>query len=134
MNRQVSSSVSPDLLVREFPRRRVFVELSDEQVAVVFASRGECAAPPVFPDDGEPTAESIQAEFSVVIRDRTVVGSLLLGLHVLACLPLDGSSRTLTEVARQVQREPATVYRYLITLVKVGVLVRDQETRAYHLA
>jgi hypothetical protein len=60
--------------------------------------------------------------------------SLLSGLLLLVCFPADGSYLRGSEAARMLDMSPSTTYRYLATLVAVGLLERDSQTRQYRLA
>ena len=57
--------------------------------------------------------------------------SLLLGLLVLASFPADGRSLAVTEVAESVEMSASTTHRYLVTLLAVGLLTQDSDTRRY---
>jgi predicted transcriptional regulator len=57
--------------------------------------------------------------------------SLLLGLLVLASFPADGRSLAVTEVAESVEMSASTTHRYLVTLLAVGLLTQDSNTRRY---
>jgi DNA-binding MarR family transcriptional regulator len=59
--------------------------------------------------------------------------SLLRGLMVLAAFPSDGSSRRVTDVAKQLGLGASTTHRYAITLVELGLLERDPASRHYRL-
>lgn len=60
--------------------------------------------------------------------------SLLSGLLLLASFPRDGGSLGNAEVARLVGMNASTTHRYISTLVEVGLLERDPNTRRYRLA
>jgi hypothetical protein len=60
--------------------------------------------------------------------------SLINGLLVLATLPADGSYIGNKEVAEILNLNPSTANRYLATLVAVGLIERDTQTRKYRLA
>ncbi len=57
--------------------------------------------------------------------------SLLLGLLVLASLPDDGSSLSVSDIATRLSMSPSTTHRYLSTLLAVGLLDQDPRTRRY---
>jgi Fic family protein len=71
---------------------------------------------------------------SAHLDDVRLSASLLRGLMVLACFPADGTARSVTEVARQLDLGMSTAHRYISTLAEVGVLERDPESREYRLA
>ncbi len=60
--------------------------------------------------------------------------SLLSGLAVLACLPVDGSFLGVNELAEMLDMTKSTTHRYLQTLLAAGLAVRDPSTRRYTLA
>jgi DNA-binding MarR family transcriptional regulator len=57
--------------------------------------------------------------------------SLVRGLLVLLCLPADGGEVTVTGVARTLGLSLSTTYRYLSTLVELGLAERDPNSRTY---
>jgi IclR helix-turn-helix domain len=59
--------------------------------------------------------------------------SLLLGLALFAALPADGSYVGITELARELGVSASTAHRYVSTLVAVGLVERDPNTREYRL-
>jgi hypothetical protein len=60
--------------------------------------------------------------------------STLRALMVLAAFPDDGTSREITDVARQLGLSPSTTHRYVGTWVAIGVLVQQPRTRTYRRA
>jgi IclR helix-turn-helix domain len=60
--------------------------------------------------------------------------SLLRGLLMLAAFPEDGSYRGNAEIAEVLLMVQSTAHRYISTLVAVGLLEQDPETRLYRLA
>ena len=71
---------------------------------------------------------------SAQLDDVRFSRSLLRGLMVLTCFPADGAARSVTDVAHQLGMGISTTHRYVSTLVEVGVLERDPESRRYRLA
>jgi hypothetical protein len=71
---------------------------------------------------------------SVQMDDERLSRSLLRGLMVLASFPAGGDARSVTYVARQLGMGMSTTHRYISTLVEVGVLERDPDSRQYRLA
>jgi DNA-binding IclR family transcriptional regulator len=57
--------------------------------------------------------------------------SLVRGLLVLLCLPADGAEVTVTGVAKTLGLSPSTTYRYVSTLVELGLAERDPTSRKY---
>jgi hypothetical protein len=68
------------------------------------------------------------------LDDPRLSRSLLSGLLLLAAFPADGSYLRGSEAARMLGMSPSTTYRYLATLVAVGLLEQDSHTRQYRLA
>jgi DNA-binding MarR family transcriptional regulator len=60
-----------------------------------------------------------------------LTSALLRGLLVLAAFPADGTPRRLSEIATELDMKTSTVHRCLVTLVAVGLLEQDGETRRY---
>ena len=59
--------------------------------------------------------------------------SLLRALMVLASYPDDGSTRSVSEVAKALGMGVSTAHRYTATFAEVGVLERDPASRRYRL-
>jgi hypothetical protein len=72
--------------------------------------------------------------FRPLMADKGLSQSLLIGLQILTCFPLDGTHRGVAEVARQLDMNNSTVHRYLTTLLEVGLLERDPHSRWYRIA
>jgi hypothetical protein len=68
------------------------------------------------------------------LDDRRLSRSLLLGLMVLASFRTDGASRSVAEVAQELDMGLSMTRRYISTLVKAGLLERDPALREYRLA
>jgi hypothetical protein len=73
------------------------------------------------------------ASYQERLDDDRFSRSLLRGLMVLAAFPSDGSSRRVTDVAKQLGLGASTTHRYAITLVELGLLERDPASRHYRL-
>jgi IclR helix-turn-helix domain len=67
------------------------------------------------------------------LEDPRLSRSLMLGLLVLACFPLDGTYLGNTEIAAMLDLHLSTVHRYISTLTAVGLLEREPVTRRYRL-
>jgi hypothetical protein len=72
--------------------------------------------------------------FRPLMADKGLSQSLLIGLQVLTCFPLDGTHRGVAEVARQLGMNNSTIHRYMTTLLEVGLLERDPQSRWYRIA
>lgn len=59
--------------------------------------------------------------------------SLLYGLALFAALPADGSYVGITGLARRLGMSISTAHRYVSTLVAVGLVERNPNTREYRL-
>jgi DNA-binding MarR family transcriptional regulator len=108
----------------------ITIELSKAQIKQVIRDTAE--------DDGplgllrgldEVDAQTTSAH----LDDARLSRSLLRGLMVLASFPADGIARSVTDVAHQLGLGMSTTHRYISTLVEVGVLERDPESRQYRL-
>jgi len=82
-------------------------------------------------DVGEALSHALQAGWPSELDDRRMSRSLLSGLLVLASLPTDGSYRGIVETARLTRMNPSTTHRYMSTLIAVGIVERDPQTRRY---
>jgi hypothetical protein len=71
---------------------------------------------------------------SAPMDDLRFSRSLLRALKVLASFPADGTPRSVTDVANQLEMGVSTTHRYTATFVEVGVLERDPVSRQYRLA
>ena len=60
--------------------------------------------------------------------------SLLRALMVLASYPVDGSARSVSDVAKELGMGISTAHRYTSTFAQVGVLERDAVSRQYRRA
>jgi DNA-binding MarR family transcriptional regulator len=72
-------------------------------------------------------------DFETLSESPRLSRSLLLGLLVLACVPPDGSTVAVTQVAAHLGMSASTTHRYMTTLLAVGLLEQDSRTRRYKL-
>jgi hypothetical protein len=117
----------------------VTITLSRHQVDnVVRAALGDGAVPnlaAIVTDsrrDGSPGAcEALSARYRELQHNRRLSRSLLAGLLVLSCFPLDGPDLGIKDISERLGLNTSTVHRYVVTLVAAGLLERDPETRRY---
>lgn len=69
-----------------------------------------------------------------LLNDPRMSRSLLQGLVVLSGFPADGSEIGVTNLAHQIGLGDSTTYRYVATLLSVGLIERHPSTRRYRLA
>jgi hypothetical protein len=120
-------------------RGRVFIQLSEEQVDRVIVSTAAAQSAGNAREDASSTratdsGSNTQWLFSTLMEDRSLSHSLLIGLEVLTCFPLDGTERGVADVASQLGMNNSTVHRYMSTLMRVGLLEQNRYTRLYRLA
>jgi IclR helix-turn-helix domain len=119
-------------------RGRVFIQLSEEQVDRVIVSTAavesaEQTLSELIGGQSKRSGTTTQWLFSTLMDDRSLSHSLLIGLEVLTCFPLDGTERGVAEVAKQLGMNNSTVHRYMSTLMRVGLLEQNSYTRLYRL-
>ena len=119
-------------------RGRVFIQLTEDQVDLVVRRKDRAS---LADSDGASAAggarragRSTQWLFRTLMEDRSLSHSLLIGLQVLTCFPLDGTQRGVAEIAKQLDMNNSTVHRYMSTLMRIGLLEQDTYTRHYRLA
>jgi hypothetical protein len=66
-------------------------------------------------------------------EDRRLSRSLLRGLAILTCFGADGAPLGIMDISTQLELSPSTAYRYVLTLVEVGLLEQCPKTRKYRL-
>lgn len=111
----------------------ISIELTRAQVGqVVRGAHGEAGISGLLRrlnERGTPVAEYLELSDSPRLSR-----SLLLGLLVLASFPGDGESLALSDVAERLGMSPSTTHRYIATLLRVGLLEQDPDTRRYRAA
>jgi hypothetical protein len=117
---------------------RVFIQLTEDQVDLVIG-RNAYGSPAELQEDSATgtsrrSGRSTQWLFRTLMEDRSLSHSLLIGLQVLTCFPLDGTERGVAEVAKQLEMNNSTVHRYMSTLMRIGLLEQDTYSRLYRLA
>jgi hypothetical protein len=119
-------------------RGRVFIQLTEDQVERVIHRKANGPVQELREDSqttgSKRSGHSTQWLFRTLMEDRSLSHSLLIGLQVLTCFPLDGTERGVAEVAKQLEMNNSTVHRYMSTLMRIGLLEQDMYTRLYRLA
>jgi hypothetical protein len=69
-----------------------------------------------------------------MLDDPRMSRSLLLGLIVLSGFPPDASEIGVIDLAHKIGLGDSTTYRYVATLLSVGLIERDPSTRRYRLS
>jgi hypothetical protein len=111
----------------------ISVELTRSQIDRIVREAGE--------DNGVATlllgladSGAVAERYASLSGDPRLSRSLLLGLLILGAFPSEGNSLGVIEVAALVGMTPSTTYRYVHTLLTVGLLAQDPRTRRYRLA
>jgi len=119
---------------------RIVLELSRSQIAMVLRAADASGAPSTLLSGLDARADSpLSASVDELLKladadERRLSRSLLSGLVVLACFPLDGTHLGVAELARRLEMSPSATHRYISTLVAAELLERDPQTRRYRLA
>ena len=118
---------------------RIVLELSRSQIAMVLraADAGGASSTLLAGLDAagrQPSASVDQLLGLADADERRLSRSLLSGLLVLACFPLDGTMLGIAELARRLDMSPSATHRYVSTLLAAELLERDPESRRYRLA
>lgn len=119
---------------------KIVLELSRSQIAMVLRAADASGAPATLLSGLEAGADSsLSASVDELLKlaeadERRLSRSLLSGLLVLACFPLDGTQLGVAELARRLEMSPSAMHRYISTLVAADLLERDPQTRRYRLA
>lgn len=108
----------------------LFIELSAAQVDAVVraASHGSRM---LLLLSGWGDVQAARAAVRERLHDDRLCSSLLSGLLILVSFPADGSYLANAKLARSLGMNVSTAHRYVSTLVAVGLLERDAETRRY---
>jgi DNA-binding transcriptional ArsR family regulator len=124
----------------EFDDGKIVLELSRSQIAMVLRAANASGAPSTLLSGLDAGADApLSASVDELLKladadERRLSRSLLSGLLVLACFPLDGTQMGVAELARRLDMSPSATHRYISTLVAAGLLERDPQTRRYRLA
>jgi hypothetical protein len=114
------------------------VELSQAQVDHVVRTAGQGGTMSVLlsalrDPDWAMAFDSDRSNYPTQMDDRKLSRSLLSGLLVLSCFPPEGDHLGIAEIARMLGFKTSTTHRYVSTLMAVGLLERDANTRKYRL-
>jgi DNA-binding transcriptional ArsR family regulator len=119
---------------------KIVLELSRSQITMVLRAADASGAPSTLlsgldADADSPLSASVDELLKLADADeRRLSRSLLSGLLVLACFPLDGTQLGVAQLARRLGMSPSATHRYISTLVAAELLERDPQTRRYRLA
>jgi DNA-binding transcriptional ArsR family regulator len=119
---------------------RIVLELSRRQVATVLREAGAGGAPSTLLsglDAASPRSLSASVDELLSLAEadeRHLSRSLLSGLLVLACFPLDGTPLGVAQLARRLDMSPSAAHRYISTLLAAELLERNPDSRRYRLA
>lgn len=119
---------------------RIVLQLSRSQIAMVLHAADASGAPSTLLSGLDAGADSpLSASVDELLRladtdERRLSRSLLSGLLVLACFPLDGTQLGVAQLARRLSMSPSATHRYISTLLAAELLERDPDTRRYRLA
>jgi hypothetical protein len=111
---------------------RMLIELSPAQVDRVVRAAADGGSMSVLLSGLERVRGTL-TEGPAQLQDPRLSRSLLSGLLLVASLPEDGSYMGNAQLARTLGMNVSTVHRYLQTLVAVGLVERDPNTRRYRL-
>ncbi len=121
------------------PEERIVLELSRAQVAKVMRTANASGAPSTLLSglhgSGAPETADVEDLMQLAeAEERRLSRSLLSGLLVLACFPLDGTPLGIAQLARRLKMSPSATHRYISTLLAAELVERDSRTRQYRLA
>lgn len=118
---------------------KVLIELSKAQIDQVVRGAGEGGTMSILlsalrDPDWTLAIDSENWSYPEQMEDRRLSRSLLSGLLVLSCFPVDGGYLGIAELARMLDMNTSTTHRYVTTLLAVGLIERDPATRRYRIA
>jgi IclR helix-turn-helix domain len=116
----------------KLPQDEISIRLSRDQVNEVVRRAASCDG--LLAGLGAGLTEGDVRGFKTKMDDARFSRSLLRALMVLASYPADGSTRSVSDVAKQLGMGISTAHRYTSTFAEVGVLERDPVSRQYRLA
>ena len=106
----------------------ITIELTPSQIDRISARLGGHT-----PRAGLPASVDLGSLDTVDLTDGRLSRSLLLGVKVLAVLARDGGWVALSALAARLDMSKTTAHRYVNTLVEVGLVEQDPDTRRYRL-
>ena len=109
------------------------IELLPSQVERVVRAAADAGSIPLLLSGLERVRGTLAAR-PTQLQDPRLSRSLLSGLLLVASLPGDGSYVGNAQLAGVLGMNVSTVHRYLQTLVAVGLVERDPDTRRYRLS
>jgi hypothetical protein len=110
--------------------REVLIALTDGQVAQVLREvSGRPHLASLLPEMTE--LDGVSGVVLPLLEDVAYSRSALRALLVLNALPLDGSERELTDVAKEVGLSPSTTHRYISTWMAVRLVEQNPRSRRY---
>jgi DNA-binding transcriptional ArsR family regulator len=117
----------------------IVLALSQAQISQVMHAANASGAPSTLLSGlhgaGAPEAADVEDLMALAEADeRRLSRSLLSGLLVLACFPIDGAPLGIAQLARRLNMSPSATHRYVSTLLAAELVERDSDTRQYRLA
>jgi hypothetical protein len=120
-------------------QQRAAVELFPSQLDQIVRSLTENAAPTVaallcdVSATGPAFLRELERRYRSQLESGALSRSLLRGFHVVACFLPEGVEHSISEVSEMLKLNISTTYRYVATLVVMGVLEQNTATKKYRL-
>ncbi len=120
----------------------ISITLSPAQVDEVVRAASARDPDPAYPDavtlvNGHGGADAVRLEVGELPEhgsvDPRLSRSLLRGLSLLRCFTPQRPERGIVEMSEELQMSPSTAHRYAQTLIEIGLLERDPDSRKYRL-
>jgi len=108
----------------------VRIELTDAQIGWIVRQASGAGSMSVLLSGLQGARNTIQ-DNERLLKDPRMSRSLLLGLIVLSGFPTDGSEIGVIDLAHKIGLGASTTFRYVATLLSVGLIERDPRTRRY---
>jgi IclR-like helix-turn-helix domain-containing protein len=134
-----AAAVRPDSSVKGNGGGRVAIELTQAQVNEVIRGADDGGTMTVLlsalrAPDWALALQSEDGAYPEQMGDRRLSHSLLSGLLVLSCFPLNGEYLGVADISRMLKMNTSTTHRYMSTLLAVGLIERDPDLRKYRIA